>query len=176
MRIKGMVCRRCIATVKEIFMEEGFLVNKVELGEVTYTPKDLAASIAMVKYRLVEEGFEALDDKHSRIIAKVKELVEEHLSGPEHHNHNFSEMVTEALNMDYDAVSTLFTTTEGVTLERYLIGRRIEKAKELLQQTHLSLTDIAFQLGYSSIHHFSSQFKNITGLTPSGYREMKQSV
>lgn len=175
MRIKGMVCRRCIATVKEIFMEEGFAVNKVALGEVNYTPAE-AASIEKVKQRLAEEGFAVLDDKQSRIMATVKRLVEEHLSGPDHHEHNFSQMVTEALHMNYDAVSTLFTTTEGITLERYLIGRRIEKAKELLQKSHLTLTDIAFQLGYSSIHHFSGQFKNITGLTPSGYREMKQSI
>lgn len=172
MRIKGMVCRRCIATVKDIFMEEGFTVNRVELGEVMYAPGCPEASLGAVKRRLAEEGFAPLDDKQSRIIARVKELVEEHLSGPEHHSHNFSEMVTEALYMDYGSVSTLFTATEGVTLEKYLIGRRTEKAKELLQNARLSFTDIAFQLGYSSVHHFSNQFKNITGLTPSAYRQL----
>jgi AraC family transcriptional regulator len=172
MRIKGMVCRRCISTVKDIFMEEGFNVNKIDLGEVVYTPKQSDASLDGVKYRLVEEGFQPLDDKQSQIIAKVKELVEEHLSGPEHHTHNFSQMVTESIFMDYDSISSLFTATEGITLERYLIGRRIEKAKGLLQNTKLSFTDIAFQLGYSSVHHFSNQFKNITGLTPSAYRKV----
>jgi AraC-like DNA-binding protein len=170
MRIKGMVCRRCIATVKDIFMEEGFSVSRINLGEVVYAPVRADASPEAVKGRLAEEGFAPLDDKQSRIIARVKELVEEHLSGPEHHGHNFSEMVTEALYMDYSSVSTLFTGTEGVTLEKYLIGRRTEKAKELLQTPGLSFTDIAFQLGYSSVHHFSNQFKNMTGLTPSAYR------
>ena len=173
MRIKGMVCRRCIATVKDIFMAEGFRVSKIELGEVLYSPNRPEASLDKVRYHLVEEGFEPLDDKQSRIIARVKELVEEHLSGPEHHNHNFSEMVTEALYMDYNAVSTLFTATEGITLERYLIGRRIERAKELMQNTKLSFADIAFQLGYSSVHHFSNQFKSITGLSPSAYKELQ---
>lgn len=151
---------------------EGFNVNKIDLGEVVYTPKQIDASLDGVKYRLVEEGFQPLDDKQSQIIAKVKELVEEHLSGPEHHTHNFSQMVTESIFMDYDSISSLFTATEGITLERYLIGRRIEKAKGLLQNTKLSFTDIAFQLGYSSVHHFSNQFKNITGLTPSAYRRV----
>ena len=173
MRIKGMVCRRCIATVKDIFMEEGFDVTNITLGEVAYQWRKPDASLDKVKERLAEEGFQTLDDKQSRIIAKVKELVEEHLSGPEHHRHNFSEMVAEALLMDYGSVSTLFTATEGVTLERYLIGRRTEKAKQLLQNPKLSFTDIAFQLGYSSVHHFSSQFKNISGMTPSTYRELQ---
>jgi AraC-like DNA-binding protein len=173
MRIKGMVCRRCIATVKDIFIAEGFHVNKIELGEVLYAPGGPEASLEKVKEQLAEEGFEPLGDKQSRIIARVKELVEEHLSGPEHHNHNFSEMVTEALYMDYSAVSTLFTATEGITLERYLIGRRTERAKELMQNTKLSFSDIAFQLGYSSVHHFSNQFKSITGLSPSAYKELQ---
>jgi AraC-like DNA-binding protein len=171
MRIKGMVCRRCIATVKDIFMAEGFQVDDIQLGEVQYTPGGPEASLERVKAQLDEEGFQPLDDRQSRIVGRVKELVEEHLSGPAHHNHNFSEMVTEALYMDYHAVSALFTATEGTTLERYLIGRRTEKAKALMQNPALSFTDIAFQLGYSSVHHFSNQFKSITGLSPSVYRE-----
>jgi AraC-like DNA-binding protein len=173
MRIKGMVCRRCIATVKDIFMAEGFRVHDIGLGEVQYSPGGPEASLEKVRAHLAAEGFAPLDDKQSRIIARVKELVEAHLSGPEHHNHNFSEMVTEALYMDYDAVSTLFTATQGITLERYLIGRRHEKAKELMQNPNLTFTDIAFELGYSSVHHFSNQFKRITGLSPSAYRELQ---
>ena len=174
MRIKGMVCRRCIATVKDIFMAEGFRVDAIELGEVQYTPDRPDASLEKVKAQLAGEGFQPLDDKQSRIVGRVKELVEEHLSGPGHHNHNFSEMVTEALYMDYHAVSALFTATEGITLERYVIGRRTEKAKALMQNPALSFTDIAFQLGYSSVHHFSNQFKSLTGLSPSAYRESQK--
>ncbi len=176
MRIKGMVCRRCIATVKDIFKEAGFVVTGITLGEVFYQPGGPDASLDNVKYQLAEEGFQTLDDKQSRIIARVKELVEEHLSGPEHHSHNFSEMVAEALLMDYGSISTLFTSTEGVTLERYLIGRRTEKAKQLLRNNTVSFTDIAFQLGYSSVHHFSNQFKSITGMTPSTYRELQSKI
>lgn len=172
MRVKGMVCRRCIAGVQEIFTGAGFDVTSISLGEVRYIPRDAGASLDKVRDQLAEEGFQPLDDKQSRIIAKVKELVEEHLSGPEHHNHTFSRMVAEALYMDYGSVSTLFTATEGITLERYLIGRRTEKAGQMLQNAELSFTDIAFRLGYSSVHHFSNQFKSITGMAPSAYRTL----
>jgi AraC family transcriptional regulator len=169
-RIKGMVCRRCIAAVKDIFMDQGFSVSHVDLGEVTYTPNRTDASFAAVKHALRAEGFEVLDDRESRIIARVKELVEESLVPADNRTLNLSRLVTEDLLMDYDSVSALFTATEGITLEKYAIARRMEKAKAMLRETKLSLTDIAWQLGYSSIHYFSNQFKKQTGLSPSAYR------
>jgi hypothetical protein len=96
MRIKGMVCRRCISIVKDIFMQAGFDVTSITLGEVTYKPHTSDASLQKVEQQLIEEGFQPLGDKQSRIIARIKELVEQHLSGPEHHEHNFSQMVTAA--------------------------------------------------------------------------------
>jgi AraC-like DNA-binding protein len=80
--------------------------------------------------------------------------------------------VTQALAMDYTAISTLFTATEGVTLERYTIERRTQRAKELIESTTLSFADIAFRLGYASVQYFSSQFKRITGMTPASYRQL----
>jgi AraC-like DNA-binding protein len=170
-RIKGMVCRRCIETVKEIFMEAGLTVSGIDLGEVTYTYPAADNSMTEVSRRLEQEGFSLLDDKQSRTVVKVKELVEEHLSGPDHANHNFSDMVMEALHTDYGTVSALFSETEGITLEQYLIRRRVGKVQDLLKSTTLSLTDIAFRLNYSSVHHLSNQFRKITGLSPSQYRE-----
>jgi AraC-like DNA-binding protein len=172
MRIKGMVCRRCIDTVAEIFRSGGLQVVSVELGEVVYRRPETAACLARVKHRLTEEGFVPLADKQSRIILRIKELVEEQVSNPEQQNHNFSRVVTQALHMDYTAISTLFTATEGVTLERYLIERRTQKAKELMESTALSFADIAFRLGYASVQYFSSQFKRITGMTPTSYRQL----
>jgi AraC-like DNA-binding protein len=170
-RIKGMVCRRCIETVKEIFMDEGFTVSGIDLGQVTYHSPTADVSLKEVSRRLKEEGFSLLDDKQSRTVAKVKELVEEHLSGPDHANHNFSQMVMEALHTDYGTVSALFSQTEGITLEQYLIRRRIGKVQDLLKNSDFSLTDIAFRLNYSSVHHLSNQFRKVTGLSPSQYRE-----
>lgn len=172
MRIKGMVCRRCIDTVTEIFVSEGVQVVSVELGEAGYRLPETAACLTRIKHRLTEEGFVPLEDKQSRIILKIKELVEEQVSNPELHNYNFSRLAIQALNMDYTAISTLFTTTEGVTLERYVIERRTQRAKEFIENTALSFADIAFRLGYASVQYFSSQFKRTTGMTPASYRQL----
>jgi AraC family transcriptional regulator len=169
-RIKGMVCRRCIEIVKEIFESQGLPVNWVKLGEIAYQEKDDQAFDA-VNRLLKAEGFELLTDKQSLIMAKVKELAEIELNSKGEHNRNFAHVLTEALHMDYDTISSLFSHTEGITLEQYLIHRRVQKVQELLRYTSLTLTDIAFDLGYSSVHHLSNQFKKITGMSPSRFRE-----
>ncbi len=181
MRIKGMVCRRCIATVKDVFMREGFTVTKINLGEVNYHLFQENASLDTVKASLLSEGFQVLDDKQSLLMGKVKELIANQWdhsgangSQPEHKN--LSTLIAEGLNTDYEVVSALFTATEGITLEHFAIGKRIEKAQQLLLQTRLSLTDIAYQLGYSSVHHFSNQFKKTTGLSPSDFKKIKVNV
>jgi len=178
MRIKGMVCRRCLVTVKDVFMREGFTVTKINLGEVNYHSFQEAASLAKVKAFLLSEGFEVLDDKQSLLMIQVKGLIAgqwDH-SGADRAqpgNKNLSTLIGEALDTDYEALSTLFSATEGTTLEHYAIGKRIEKAQQLLLQSRLSLTDIAYQLGYSSVHHFSNQFKKTTGLSPSDFKKLK---
>lgn len=174
-KIKGMVCRRCIEIVKEIFQSQGFIVFKIKLGEVTYKETD-SSSFDQVKHLLLEEGFEILTDKQSLIIIRVKELVESQLTDSESHTKSFASSVTESLQMDYDTISTLFSTTEGIKLEQYIISKRIEKVQEMLKFTHFSLTDIAFQLGYSSVHHLSNQFKKITGMSPSTFRELQAGI
>src|SRR5690349_10543223 len=97
-RIKGMVCRRCIATVKDIFMQEGFLVTKIDLGEVRYQPQQPDASFKKVEALLSAEGFELLDDKQSRLIAKVKELVEGLWQEPENKSGSFSALIAETFH------------------------------------------------------------------------------
>lgn len=173
MRIKGMVCRRCISTVKEVLMEEGFNVIKIELGEVLYRPGNPLASLEKVKGRLSEEGFQVLDDKQAGLIAKTKELVEIYVANLQHPGKSLSDLGKEQLSGDFNAASALFSTVEGITLEHYTILRRIEKAKDLLANTKLSLADVAFQLGYSSVPHLSNQFKKTTGLTPAYFRKIK---
>lgn len=137
-----------------------------------YQEKD-ANAFAKVKQSLKEEGFEVLTDKQSFIIDKVKETVEQDLITNDGYSKNFASVVSEALHMDYDTISTLFSTTEGIKLEQYVINKRIEKVQEFLKFSQLTLTDIAFQLGYSSVHHLSNQFKKITGMSPSYYRELQ---
>jgi AraC-like DNA-binding protein len=174
-KIKGMVCRRCISIVKDIFQSQGLVVYKIKLGEVTYQEKE-AYALKKVEELLQGEGFEILTDRQSYIITKVKELIENELINSESHTKKFASLVTENLHMDYDLVSTLFSNTEGIKLEQYVIGKRVEKVQELLKHTHSSLTDIAFELGYSSVHHLSNQFKKITGMSPSHFRELQVGI
>jgi len=148
-------------------------VVRIELGEIAYRPRSPLASLVKVKERLSEEGFQVLDDKQAGLIAKTKELVETFIGNLQHSAKNLSDLAKEQLPGDYQAASALFSTVEGITLEHYVILRRIEKAKDLLVNTKLSLMDIAFQLGYSSVAHFSNQFKKTTGLTPAYFRNIK---
>jgi AraC-like DNA-binding protein len=175
LKIKGMVCRRCIEIVKSNFQSLGLVVYKIQLGEVSYEEKE-ASSLKKINELLQGEGFEILTDKQSSIINKVKELIDNELMRSEGHSKKFATIVSETLNMEYDTVSTLFSFTEGIKLEQYVIGKRVEKVQELLKHTHLSLTDIAFMLGYSSVHHLSNQFKKITGMSPSQYRELQSGL
>ncbi len=172
MRIKGMVCRRCIATVKDVFMEQGFRVQGIRLGEVIYEGEGNDEKAGeRISQRLQEEGFEVLTDKQTTLLNQIKELAEQYVRDRKHHSRSFASVVTDTLPVGYDTVSALFSAAEGITLEQYLIGRRVEQVKEYLQQKDLSLSGIAFRLGYSSVHHLSNQFKKVTGLTPSSYRE-----
>ena len=170
-----MVCRRCIAIVKDIFQSQGYHVHHVKLGEVAYQEKE-ADSLQEVTRLLQEEGFEILTDKQTYIVNQVKEIVDEKLIGNENQSRNFASLISDTLHMDYDTVSSLFSHTAGIKLEQYIIGKRIEKVQELLKYSQLTLTDIAFQLGYSSVHHLSNQFKKITGMSPSHFKELQATV
>lgn len=171
-QIKGMVCRRCIATVKDVFMTLGFSVTQVELGQVEFDTDAPDMALEPLRKALEAEGFALLDDKQSREVARMKELVETLWDHPGTPSKPFSALLADAFNKEYSSLSALFAATEGITLEHYVIQRRIEKAKQCLLQTDLSFTEVAFQLGYSSVHHFSNQFKQVTGLTPSAYKKL----
>lgn len=172
-KIKGMVCNRCIDTVQEIFESQGFLVDEIKLGEVVLTEDASSEKESKVKELLSNEGFEVLDDKNSTIIDKVKTVVAEILNNPRKHQKQFAEEISSHLNMDYGSISVLFSQTEGTTIEQYVIQTRIEKVKEMLVTSQKSLTDIAFETGFSSVHHLSNQFKKITGMPPSVYKKLK---
>lgn len=122
---------------------------------------------------LKKAGFELIDDKRSKVIEKIKtfiiDIIHYQNELPEK---NFSELISKYLNHDYSYLSNLFSESESITIEQYIINQRIEKTKELLIYDELSLSQIAFQLGYSSTAHLSNQFKKLTGLTPSQFKKM----
>ncbi|PRY10018.1 AraC-like DNA-binding protein [Pontibacter ummariensis] len=175
--IKNMVCDRCKRVVAEDLSKLGYKVLQVGLGEAEIaTDETSEVDMEQIRQVMSEDGFELLDDRKTQLIEKVKLAI----IALVHANHeaelhvNTSDYIAEKVGLDYNYLSTLFSSYEGVTIEKYLILQRIERVKELLVYNELSLKEIAYQLGYSSVAHLSSQFKKITGLTPSHFKQVKE--
>jgi AraC-like DNA-binding protein len=150
--------------------------KNIQLGEVELIEEPSEEQTELLKQRLNEIGFELLDDRKSKIVERIKNVIVTliHHNEEEEFNKKLSAILEEKLNMDYHYLSTLFSSVEGVTIEKYAILQRIERAKELLLYNELTLSEIAYQLGYSSVQHLSQQFKKVTGLTPSHFKELKE--
>lgn len=170
--IRNMVCNRCKLVVNQELQNLGLHPLRIELGEVELAEKQLSKTIkTQLTQRLNELGFELIDDKKSRLIEKIKTLVIELVHHSEERtNLKNSEYIAAELQYDYSYLSKLFSEVEGITIEQYLILQKTEKVKEMLVYDELSLSDIADRLGYSSVAHLSAQFKKVTGLTPSFYK------
>lgn len=170
--IKNMVCNRCKIVVKAELEQLGFHPVHIGLGEVELAEKEIDKTrLQQLEIRLEAVGFELIDDRKSRTIEKIKNVVIDLV----HHNNDttrlkHSEYISAQLNYEYTYLSKLFSEVEGVTIEQYMINQKIEKVKELLIYDELSLGEIADRLGYSSVAHLSAQFKKVTGLTPSFYK------
>ena len=176
LHIKNMVCPRCIKVVKDEFEELGLSVERIELGEVTLSSTISTEEIEKIKTVLNRDGFELIDDKKGRIIERIKTLLIEriHFSENGFESLNTSVVLSKELGHDYSYLSHLFSSVEGITIEKYMINQKIEKVKELLVYDEFSLSEIAFMLGYSSVQHLSNQFKKVTGLTPSYFKKLKE--
>jgi AraC-like DNA-binding protein/copper chaperone CopZ len=169
-----MVCSRCKMVVKSELEKLGLHPVAVELGEVEIQE----TTIDSLKEDLVEVlnslGFELIDDKKSKIIEKTKTLIIELVHYKNNDlSTNLSNYLSANLQHDYNSLSNLFTEVEGTTIEKYFISQKIEKVKELLIYDELSLSEIAYQLQYSSVAHLSNQFKKVTGFSPSYYKQLK---
>ncbi len=169
--IKNMVCKRCITAVSGELERLGLAPRSVDLGEVDLPAPPAPETLETLRERLAAHGFELLDDQRSRLIEKVKTvLIEQVQSGELPEDFSLVKFIGTALHRDYSAVSKLFSEVEGLTLEQYFILQKIEKVKEWLVYNELTLSEIAFRLGYSSVAYLSSQFKKVTGMTPSEFK------
>ena len=169
-----MVCLRCMRTVSRIAEEAGIKVKKVELGEMTVQGTITAAQKDNLIRLLQAEGFELLDDKNSRIVSQIKTLIVESIHFPDAskpENMNFSTFLAKKTGHEYSYLSKLFSSVEGLTIEKYIIAQKVERIKELLTYEELSVSEIAWTLGYSSSQHLSNQFRNVTGMTPVEFRK-----
>ena len=173
--IKNMVCNRCIMVVSKIFSEAGFADATVQMGKVSLGKPLEKNELSGIATQLNNVGFEIINDTKSRLIEQIKSLTIDYVY---HHlgelKVNFSDYLTDELHHDYNYLSTLFSSIEGTTIEKHLINLKIERVKELLIYDEKTLSEIAYELGYSSVAHLSGQFKKITGFTPSYFKQLKE--
>ena len=171
--IKNMVCPRCIKAVREELDKLNVKVISIILGEAeTELSKDLLP-IKEIAEALKNNGFELLDDNTTRTIEKIKNVIISVIQEYEDENLikiNFPSHLSSALNKDYSSLSSLFSKNEGITIEHFIILQKIEKVKEYLKYNELTLSEISYKLGYSSVQHLSRQFKKNTGLTASEFK------
>src|SRR5215831_12732254 len=171
--IKNMVCQRCVLTVENIFKGLNIPFQKVSLGEVDLTEKPTNEELEKIETELGKVGFELIEKRVNKIIEDIKKAVLEYLNlGIDNENLKLSSFITKKIPYDYSYLSDLFSSIEGKTIEQFFILQRIEKVKELLVYDQISLTEISYQTGFSSVHHLSSQFKKVTGLTPSHFKKI----
>ena len=173
--IKNMVCERCIRVVRNELSKMGFEVTQINLGEAKIFSLD-SPNLKQIKDVLVENGFDLIDDKNSKLIEKIKVLVIDtiHQQLSEFQKFSFSKYLSEEIGMNYSQLSSIFSTSEGTTIEKFIIKQKIEKVKELLTYDELTVSEIAYKLGYSSVQHLSNQFRQITGLNPSYFKKLKE--
>jgi AraC family transcriptional regulator len=176
--VKNMVCDRCILVVRQELDKLQLNYKNIQLGEVELTGQPGDDKLKALEVRLNILGFELLDDKKTKIVEKIKSSLIQYIQGTAagELNKKLSVLLSEKLKLDYRYISGLFSSIEGMTIEKYVILQRIEKAKELLMYAELTLSEIADQLGYSSVQHLSQQFKKTTGLTPSHFKNLKKNM
>jgi AraC-like DNA-binding protein len=147
----------------------------ISLGDVELNDEIPKTKIQQLDNNLAALGFELLDNSKQQLIEKIKNIIIKQIHYTEEENrHNYSTILSHALHKDYSYLSNLFSAVEGITIEKYIINQKIEKVKELIIYDELSLSEIAYQLGYSSVAHLSTQFKKVTGLTPSHFKNVGQ--
>ena len=170
-----MVCNRCILVVQNELDKLGIAANNRKLGEITLK-KDLTTKEREELENVLDPlGFQVIDDKKSRMIEKIKNVIIDLV----HHQDNdaktnLSDVLSDALHHDYNYLSNLFSDIEGTTIEKYFIAQKVEKIKELLVYDELSLSEIADRMNYSSVAYLSNQFKKVTGLTPSHFKQIRE--
>jgi AraC family transcriptional regulator len=173
--VKNMVCHRCILAVEDILKNEKIPFQKVSFGEIHLSEEISQDQKESLSKKLTDIGFELIDNYAGGLIEKIKTLVIKRARNEVDEKESkikLSHYLSQKVNHEYTYLSSLFSSVEGRTIENYFIEQRVEKAKELLIYGQLTLSQIAFDLEYSSVAHLSTQFKKITGLTPSYFKEV----
>ncbi len=173
--IRNMVCDRCRAAVTRTLREAGIAVKHVDLGEVELEREPTSSQLDAARAALKAEGFDLVESREAATIARIKAAIVKLV----HHNEDasgrvkLSEVLSEHLHKEYSGLSALFSQVEGITIEQYFLLQRLERVKELIKYDELTLSEIAFRTGFSSVAHLSAQFKKLTGMTPSAFKGMR---
>ncbi len=171
--IRNMVCPRCIRVVREELEGLGLNLHHIELGVVVLSKPPDDETRERVKKVLESNGFELIEDRKKQLIENIKHSIIELIynGSPERKKFVLSKYLSRKLGFEYNYLSTVFSSVENMTIERYFILQKIERVKELLKYEELTLSEIAYRLNYSSVQHLSRQFKQVTGLTPSRFKQ-----
>lgn len=169
-----MVSIRCKMIVKSELEKLGFDKVIVDLGEVETIDPISPSQLDELRSALLESGLELMDDKKAILIERIKNVIIEMIHyEDEWPTTNFSTYLSEKLKYDYTYMANLFSEATGITVEHFIIAHKIERVKELLLYDELNLTQISYKLNYSSVAHLSNQFKKVTGLTPTFFKNLK---
>jgi AraC-like DNA-binding protein len=177
--IKNMVCDRCIRVVQEELNNIGLSISNIGLGYVELESNLDEINLALVQKTLHQAGFELINDSRIALVEEIKLLIINEIHSNIHQkltSENFSDFLVKKLSNthlthEYSFISTLFSSIEKTTIEKYIIAQKIERTKELISYGELSLSEIAWDLGYSSVAYLSNQFKQIVGCSPSEYKK-----
>lgn len=174
LHIKYMVSLRCKMVVKAELEKLGIRFGAVDLGEIDIIDKITTAQHDTLKIELMKSGLELMEDKKAILVEKIKNVIIEMVHyADEMPLVKNSEYISEKLHYDYTYMANLFSEAAGITIEHYIIKHKIERVKELLLYDEMNLTQISYKLNYSSVAHLSKQFKKVTGLTPTFFKQMK---
>lgn len=166
---------RCKMIVREELDKLGLHAGVVDLGMVDIPGEITEAQREQLRANLKHSGLELLEDKKGVIIERIKGVINEMIHySDEIPKVNYSDYISEKLGYDYTYLSNIFSEVKGITIQQFIIMHKIEKVKELLLYDELSLTEISYRMHYSSVAHLSNQFKKVTGLSPSYYKQLRK--
>ena len=170
-----MVSNRCKMLVREELKKLGLHFVVVDMGVVDIMEDLDAEQLDLIRIALLKSGLELMDDRKAMLIEKIKRVIIDMVHyTDELPKTNFSDYLSENLNLDYTYLANLFSEVQGTTIEKFIITHKIERVKELIFYDELNLTEIAWKMHYSSVAHLSNQFKKVTGLSPSHFKQLKE--
>lgn len=173
--VKNMVCHRCILAVQDVLKSSDIPFKQVEIGEINLLENITPAQHDILSTNLSKIGLQLIDNRMSGMVEKIKQLIIKKARNEDSEGENklkLSVYLSQHLHYEYTYLSSFFSSVEGRTIENYFIEQRIEKVKELLVYKEMTLSEISFEMEYSSVAHLSNQFKKVTGLTPSHFKQV----